>query len=157
MTWNEICTLRPSVNIYRAIHDYQLYIIEQELDLVDLCDILGYKYFQDDMCLDEIMQQFNEMTFSKYSHSLTDFYLFTIFFFKKQLYNKRITLAEAKAIHKKYLKPIVYNFVNKYNKNETKHHETEFVTKLIEYKNSDDENQDYVYTTFLQYLRDLNF
>ena len=157
MTWNEICESRSSVNIDRAIHDYKLYIIEQELDLTDLCDILGYKYFQDEMCLDEIIEQFNNMILSKYVYFLTDMYLFVIFFFKKQLYNKKISLDEAKVIHKKYLKPMPYNFVNEYKKNETKYRETEFVTKMVLYKNAEHLDQDYVYETFYQYLQDLNF
>lgn len=144
MTWDKLLKFVRSVDLQKSLFDANLYIYEHNLPLAELCENLGYEYFdtETEFCVDEIMQMFNEMTFSRHSNNLTDFYAFVVFFFKKQLFNKHISIGEAEIIYAKYFKPVGRV-------------ETEFLKKLTIYKSLDDDGQDYVYHTLLGYLKDL--
>lgn len=144
MTWDKLLEFESNADLKKSLFDADLYIYEHNLTLNELCQNLGYGYFipDIDLCLDEIVWMFNEMTFSRYSNNLTDFYTFVAFFFKRQLFNKNISVNEGQLIYEKYFKP-----VGKV--------ETEFLEKLTTFKSLDDVGQDYVHGMLLQYFKDL--
>ena len=144
MSWRIITQVSGTIDLKKAIFDRQLYIEENNLSLGELCSMLGYKYFDPklDFGLDEIMEMFNDMTFSRYSNNLVDFYLFMSFFFKRQLFNKRISIDEATLIYDNYFK---------YKDGK----ETEFVKNLTIFKDLEDSEQDSIYALILKYLTDL--
>ena len=92
------------------------------------------------------------MTISKYSNNLTDFYAFIIFFFKKSLYNNQITRDEAEIIWIRYIGQV--NKTTKHSNTIYEQKNSEFVTKLISYKDTED---GFVYKTLLAYLQDLKY
>lgn len=157
ISWYNISKTQSSVDIERAIRECKLYVYEQELHSEDLCDILGHEYFFNKLYIDEIMEQFVEMVQSDKVSMLKDGYSFVTYFFKCQLYTKQITIEEANEIYQIYFKPKIYQVSLEGYKNlkDTKCEETKFVSNLVKYKVLDDEGQDYVYDTLLQYLKDL--
>lgn len=156
-TWNDIVNNERSGSIENSIHSCELYVYEHECELDDLCDILGYNYFFNEMSIDEIIEQFCEMMLSSYSSGMSG-YTYITFFFKRQLYTKRITIETAKYIYQKYLKPNIYQVpeIGYKNLKKTCCEETEFVHKLFMFKKLDDDGQDFVHTTLLEYLKELN-
>lgn len=152
ITWDKI-TQTEKVFAYKNIfHDYDLYVSDTTLDQIDLGKILGKRYFMFDLCIDEIMELFNEMTISGYSNNMTDFYSFVIFFFKKSFFNKKISREEADDIYQKYIGQITIS--QKYNLTRYEQKNTEFINELIKYKNTE---SDLVYKTLIKLLEDLNY
>lgn len=136
VTWEFIVQSEKGFGYKRIFHDYDLYVIKDNYEGIELANILGSRYFLFDLCIDEIVELFNEMALSKYSNNMTDFYAFIMFFFKKSLFNKQVEREVADDIYNKYFK------------------ENEFIIDMISYK---DTESDFVYSTFLRLLEDLKY
>jgi hypothetical protein len=92
------------------------------------------------------------MTTSRYSNGLTDNVAFVMFFFKKALYNRQITLEEGKHIWKEFLGN--YYKTTKYRRTVHTQDASEWVLGLISYKTTE---CDKVYKNFIKYLEKLNY
>jgi len=155
VTWEILTNSERRFTFKSIFHDYDSYVVNQELTQQELIEVLGPKYFVYDLCFDQIVELFNEMTMSRNSNSLTDFYSFMIFLFKIQLYNKRITNVEAILIYNTYIAEVS---TTAKNSTITYHEETsDFIMELISYKNTTEEKEEFVYSVFLNYLKDLKY
>lgn len=153
--WETLANSERRFTFKSIFHDYDNYIVNQDLSQDNLIEILGAKYFIHDLYFDQIVELFNEMTISRNSNGLTDFYSFMIFIFKIQLYNKIINRDEAILIYNTYIAKVSTTVKN----NSMIYHEetSDFIMELISYKNTTEEKEEFVYSTFLNYLTDLKF
>lgn len=153
--WEILANSERRFTFKSIFHDYDNYIVNQDLSQDNLIEILGAKYFIHDLYFDQIVELFNEMTISRNSNGLTDFYSFMIFIFKIQLYNKIINRDEAILIYNTYIAKVSTTVKN----NSMIYHEetSDFIMELISYKNTTEEKEEFVYSTFLNYLTDLKF
>lgn len=151
ITWNTITESEKNFHYKNIFSNYDLYVCADYNEL-DLANIVGSRYFLFDLGIDEIVELFNEMTISGYSNNMTDFYTFIMFFFKKSFYNKNVTREEADKIWRKYFGNVIK--INEYHSVKYKQETSEFISKLISYKDTED---DFVYKTFLKYLEDLKY
>ena len=153
-TWQFIANNERNHTYQSIFHDYKNYI--EDFEIGANADVIGEKYFYFNVCIDEIMEMFNEMILSGYSSLMTN-YSFIIFLFKKQLFNKKINEYEAKNIFNKYIGKVI-PVSNRWAMNKFDITESEFVLKLSNYnkKNTDEENN-FVYDTFLEFIKELKY
>ena len=151
ITWNLITNSEKGFRYERIFGDYERYFNGDWSD-VELANIVGSRYWQFNLSIDEIIELFNEMTTSRYSNGFTDNVAFVMFFFKKALYNGRITLEEGKHIWKEFLGS--YDKLTIYGRTVHTQVESEWVLGLISYKTTE---CDKVYKNFIKYLEKLNY
>ena len=156
--WEYICASERSLTYKSIFHNYDLYVTQID-DIAELSEIIGHSYFIFDICTDEIVEMFNEMTSRDHTNGLVHHMAFITFLFKKALYTKQISREVAVNIYKQFIgyPNAIYThdgiFANDYN---IKY--TDFINKLITYGKSDDvEADDYVYGTLLGFLAACNY
>lgn len=152
ITWDKITQSEKGFSYKNIFHDYDLYVTDATLNEVELGNIIGSRYFMYELCIDEIMELFNEMTISNYSNNMTDFYSFVLFLFKKSFFNKKITREEAEYIYKTYIGAVT--ITKKYNTTQYSQENTEFTKELIKYKTTE---SDFVYKTLIKLLEELKY
>ena len=143
---------QDSLDLKKVFHDYKRYV--DNTDIEEKISCLGFKYFIYDYSINEVAELFNLMLESGVGGQ--SIYGLLSYLFKTQLFNKRITIEEAKFIHKKYFgvpQRVCHPIKGFYMYD--RFIDTEFIKKIFVYKIDTDDQE--TWDIFIQYLKDLKF
>ena len=163
MDWESITSTQKTFDLGTILHNYDKYVCEIDNEN-ELGNIIGMRYFTDDYCIDEIMEEFVAMVTSDRSSGLIHHLSFAYFFLQKSFYNKMVSRDEFLSIFRIYFGVCdhVYTKGKSIVKSEYKFEQlqpTNFLSKLPNYNNGSNTEQenDMVYDNMYKLLIELKY